>query len=373
MRIAMVDRKLIAILRLWFLGLGIFLSSTGYTQEMREFYNGIRALGMGGASIAVVGDETALLVNPANLGKLRKPYGTLFDPEVEGNEKLNTDTWFNNGNVRSPLTLTNMKTFTDADRGKYFHSSAQIFPSYVAKNLGIGVFARQSMSAEMNAAGTEMNVNYYDDLAVVMGVNFSLFDGRIKIGANGKMISRIEIDKDNVDPTGPLGIKDHATEGAGLSTDIGLTMAAPWMWLPTISAVVRNLGGTEFSQMKGFRIPTTATNPTALTQDYDVAIAIFPQHGNSTRSSLTFEHRKVTEASTKSASEKLRYYHLGYEFNYGDILFLRAGMNQNYWTAGAELASEFTQIQLATYAEEIGVAPAKRQDRRYVFKFAFRF
>lgn len=372
MRTAMIGRKLIAFLRLWFLGLGIFLSSVGYTQEIREFYNGVRALGMGGASIAVTGDETSLLLNPANLGKLRRPYGTILDPELEGNDKLTTDTWFNNGNVRTPFSLENMKTFTDRDRGKYYHASAQLFPSYVAKNLGIGIFGRYSMDAQMNDAGTEMATKYYDDLAIVMGVNFSLFDGRVKLGANGKMISRIEIDK-NIDPTGSLAIKDHAVEGAGLSTDVALTLAAPWMYLPTLSVVVRNLGGTEFSQMKGFRTASTATNPTALTQDYDVAFALFPQHSSSSRSAFTFEHKKVTEASTKPAAEKLRYYHVGYEYNYGDILFLRAGMNQNYWTAGLELASEFTQIQFATYGEEVGTAPDKKEDRRYVFKFAFRF
>jgi hypothetical protein len=39
--------------------------------ERYEFYNGIRGLGMGGAQVAVVNDETSLMINPAGLGKLR--------------------------------------------------------------------------------------------------------------------------------------------------------------------------------------------------------------------------------------------------------------------------------------------------------------
>ena len=56
-------------------------------RERYEFYNGVRQEGMGGASIGVVNDETSLMSNPANLGKLRDSYLTLVDPEltVSGN------------------------------------------------------------------------------------------------------------------------------------------------------------------------------------------------------------------------------------------------------------------------------------------------
>ena len=49
-------------------------------------------------------------------------------------------------------------------------------------------------------------------------------------------------------------------------------------------------------------------------------------------------------------------------------------MNQRYWTAGLELAIANYQLQLASYGEEIGTGPsATREDRRYIFKFAYRF
>src|SRR5688572_13421343 len=51
--------------------------------ERYEFYNGVRGLGMGGAQVAVVNDETALLVNPAGLGKLRDYFITIADPELD--------------------------------------------------------------------------------------------------------------------------------------------------------------------------------------------------------------------------------------------------------------------------------------------------
>ncbi|MCB0357633.1 MAG: hypothetical protein KDD40_11525, partial [Bdellovibrionales bacterium] len=65
--------------------------------------------------------------------------------------------------------------------------------------------------------------------------------------------------------------------------------------------------------------------------------------------------------------------HAGIEFNFSDALFVRAGMNQRYWTAGLELAVMNYQIQLATYGEDIGPDNTPLEDRRYVGKFAYRF
>jgi hypothetical protein len=61
------------------------------------------------------------------------------------------------------------------------------------------------------------------------------------------------------------------------------------------------------------------------------------------------------------------------ELNYADALFVRAGMNQRYWTAGLELSIVNYQFQAASYGEEIGDDVTPREDRRYVVKFAFRF
>jgi hypothetical protein len=56
-----------------------------------------------------------------------------------------------------------------------------------------------------------------------------------------------------------------------------------------------------------------------------------------------------------------------------DFFFLRAGMNQRYWTGGFEISTQRFQIQGATYGEEIGTVTVPREDRRYIGKFAIRF
>ena len=345
----------------------MFFANVSFAQEVRENYNGARSLGMGGASIAIVNDETALLANPAGLGKLRDAYGTIIDPELEGS--YTTKRMYDTKAFTNPFDLEQVRDTTDYSRDSYFHAKGQVFPSFVVRNFGIGIHASRTMDAQMNTAGTQMTTFYQDDIALHMGINLRLFDGRIKIGATGKAISRIEIDK-AIDIPGSMDLSQQASEGVGVGTDAGIIMTAPVMLLPTISAVVRDIGGTDFTAGSGVRLQTSS-RPKSVNQDIDVALAFFPIHGNQSRSSFTLEYQKLKAAS--EATDKQRYYHVGYEFNYSDVLFLRAGMNQRYWTAGFEIASEHTQVQLSSYGEDIGVDGTPVEDRRYVFKFAFRF
>jgi hypothetical protein len=356
----MMNRMLISLI------LGV--TSGVQAQEVREFFNGARAMAMGGASIAVVNDETALLSNPAGLGKLRDSYGTILDPEVEANSNL-----FQSYQVKpsgDPSDPTVLKPFLDENLDKYFHFREQIFPSFVVRNFGIGIYWRKTIDAKEDLTATTVNLNYYDDMALVMGYNFRLFDGRIKIGFNGKFISRIAVENLDIPVASSMALKDNAVEGAGIGSDVGIILTAPWTYLPTISAVVRDAGGTTFNSGSGLRL-AVPNRPSKITQDIDVAVALFPIHSNRVRSAFTLEYQKMTAASLDT--DKTKYMHAGYELNVGDLFFVRAGMNQKYWTAGLELASEHTQIQLSSYGEEVGTAGSPVEDRRSVFKFAFRF
>ena len=85
----------------------------------------------------------------------------------------------------------------------------------------------------------------------------------------------------------------------------------------------------------------------------------------------TLEYKGLLTASDETDKAKLL--HAGFEYNFGDVFFLRAGYHHRYWTAGFELSSESFQLQLASYGEEIGTEAATMEDRRYVMKLALRF
>lgn len=359
-----------------FFFIGILLwARISVAQEVVEFYNGIRYLGMGGASIAVANDETALALNPAALGRLRDYYGTYFDPEIEFTK--NVSEMYRTQAFGNPIQLSSVMPTVLASPNVPYSTRVQIMPSFVARNFGIGLLVKYNLFAQSNLSGTEVDTFYRDDMALLLGYNLRLFDGRIKIGFTGKAISRIELKEAALDPTGDLdlpslGTAGRAKEGLGVGADAALILAGPWVYLPTITAVVRDVGGTKFDMAYGNRLATSTVRPDEVAQDIDVGAAIFPIHtrDNFFRSSWTVEYRGLTSSAT--ATDKANYIHGGAEFNFGDVFFVRAGYNQRYWTAGLELSSESFQVQLASYGEEVGRG-TYQEDRRYVFKFAARF
>ncbi len=350
--------------------IGILFWSPTFAQELRPFYRGVRALGMGGCYAATVNDETALLLNPAALGKLRDFYGTLLDPELDISK--NTYSMYTQRSFSQYFNLDSIKERLDANRTIPYHARAQAFPSIVGHNFGVGIYTGTTLDATMDTTGATIDANYRNDAAFLLGYNFRFLDGRIKLGFGAKLINRIEYASATipVDLVNAIDVSSYQKEGTAVGVDAGLIMTAPWMYLPTLAAVVHDVGNTKFDKASGLRLSTT-TQPDEIKQDMDVAIAIYPIHTNRLRSTWTLQYSNVLTAQTETDKTKL--YHAGMEFNFSDLLFFRAGYNQRYWTAGIELASEHFQIQTALYGEEIGTATAPVEDRRYVLKLAFRY
>ena len=341
-----------------------------FAAEVYEFYDGTRELGMGGAAVATVNDETALIANPAALAKLRSSYITVIDPEMDGST--------------NDLAIMNKAggdsvAFTDAQKllgwlaqspDKYFHATGQVFPSFVVPNFGIGLHAKYRYNAEIVSATNTYDVNYVNDYALVLGFSARLFDGRIKIGFNGRLVDRVEVVKSL--PAGSTGLRweDLAAEGVGLASDVGLIITAPWKWLPTLAGVLRDAGTTQFEMNDGF-VYQTNVRPQYVKQTVDVGISVSPVLGNKTRMQISGEYRDVLTSGDET--DQARRIHAGLEVNFGDVFFLRGGMNQRYWTAGFEFAINLFQFQVASYGEEIGTADVNREDRRYIGKMAIRF
>lgn len=354
-----------AVLRLGFL-LMLLDSRMSWAAERYEFFTGVRQMGMGGASVAVVNDETALLSNPAGLGKLRTYIITVIDPEITASQ--------DNGPIMGGRPIGEMlqpQTLLDTTKlatDRHWNAKGQLFPSAVINNFGIGVFGKQEYNAE-----TRNNNFYFDytyDLAFVLGYSLRLFDGRVKIGAAGRYVNRAEAHEIVPDSTTGLDMGNIVKEGGAITGDAGIIMTAPWALLPTLAATWRDIGHTTYTLNDGL-IYKNGRHPDQVKQSVDVALAFFPIHGNNIRSSITFEYQDVLTYSEET--DHMRRAHAGLEVNFYDMLFLRGGMNQRYWTAGFEFAFRYFQLQGATYGEEIGTVSETREDRRIVGKLSFRF
>ena len=59
--------------------------------------------------------------------------------------------------------------------------------------------------------------------------------------------------------------------------------------------------------------------------------------------------------------------------NLADRFYFRGGYNRGYLTTGFEWNTQFVQLQLAYYGEEIGTEEDPQQDERVAFKAVLRF
>lgn len=348
-----------------------FLSRIAGAEEIYEFYNGARALAMGGAYVTAVNDETSLFTNPAGLGKVRDLFFTVADPEADMSQELTSIVDFSNAD--QIFAVQGLLDTLNANKGKHFHARGQVSPSIVVPNFGVGALAKWSTDGEVDTEGTTFNFDYTNDYAFVMGYNFRIWDGIIKLGFNGKLINRVEVHEDFPATSTGLLMKDIASEGLGVGSDVGLILTAPIKYLPSIGAVLHDVGGTTFTLTDGSINATQERRPERQKQKLDAGFSIFPILGNGIRFTLTGEVHDVMTEDEEEMRDIMRRVHGGIEFNIHDFFFLRGGMNQRYWTAGFEFASERIQLQGTAYGEEIGTVDEPREDRRYVAKFAIRF
>jgi hypothetical protein len=355
-------------------GFVIVFSVTSNAQQIFEFYNGVRQLGMGGAYAAVVNDETALLTNPAGLSKVRGHIITPADLELSfGQNTTDIATASTYGAVLNPQGLLDA---LNGQKGKQFFARAQVFPSAIFSNFGFGLHYKYQVDGLVDSLGTTYRLDYTNDLAAVLGFSVRFFDGLVKLGVTARAVDRVEVAKSLPATSTGLTLATQASSGMGVGSDLGLILSAPVATLPSLAIVVRDVGHTTYGLSGGTQL-STLTRPRVTEQTIDAGLAIFPILSNRTRMTLTLDYHSINTMAKDTENggkfDLWRRAHIGSELNFSDVFYLRAGANQRYWTAGFELATSKFQIQGASYGEEIGTALSPKEDRRYVGKLLFRF
>jgi hypothetical protein len=347
----------------------VLSAQTISAQEIREFYNGARQMAMGGVYVTTANDETALIVQPAGLGRVREKYLTLIDPEISVGTNAQTLIGLNIASFLD-VNLTNA-LLQAADPEERFHQSLKLFPSIVFPNFGFGVYANYITDASISAAGTEYLFYTRQDVGFITGLNFRLFDGMLKVGVNARGINRTEVDRTDLNPLATHTLSSiGAKEGFGIGIDTGLLIQIPWDWIPTLGVVYHDVGQTNYSLLPG-KMNGLDAAPASTPAGLDVGIGFHPIIGKGNRMTISAEVRDALNYATQE--DPTEYVHAGMEFNFKDAFFLRVGTNQSYLTYGLELSLLNYQLQVSSYGEEVGTGTTKLEERRYVFKFAFRF
>ncbi len=373
-----------------FVAIITFVPGLAAAGERYDFYDSVRGLGMGNAVVSTVDEDSAIWLNPAALGRVRGDILTLANPQAD----IGQETFPMIGaSVLDSINPQDTLNDCNAHPNDHFHQREQISPSFVMTNFGVGVLDKYQTDAYV-VPGTTSNTFYYNytnDQAAVMAFDLPLFSGILKIGANIRAIDRTESHRNDI-PTTSKGLTGTTvingstvfSEGFGIASDMGAIVTLPVEYLPTFAAVWRDIGTTRYDINHGSQYSTT-NRPASTPSTVDVGMSISPILSPGVRLVLAAQlsdiFQNVEPPSIYESPSIVRRLHAGFELNFDDHMFIRGGYNQGYWTAGFEMDVGNSQLQLASYGEEIASVPligsgqtyTPIQDRRFVVEYAYRY
>lgn len=356
-------------------------TKTAYSAEIREFYNGVRPLGMGNAFVAVSDDFNAMYYNPAGLHALEEGVLSGF---VRGEISADTlDIVDAIDSEQSESEIANQLRDLIGERGSF---GFDINTSYVRNHFGIGLLlANTQFTYEVQGPLTtpEIRARAITDTSLVGAYTESFFKDRLHVGVSPRFTVRSSIDE----KLGPIEIQNEAldtenfAEGYGIDANLGLMYYFP-IWSkslkPKVGVVFKNIFESSYSgDVNVIAEDDGGAKPEPNEFKTDIGFSITPldEWGPFT---ATFALDVKNLGARKGDERYTKHIHYGLELKTEWTSWLggafRAGMNQtNLWTAGITGFIGPFRLDAATYAEELGAYPGQREDRRYAVQMGLLF
>lgn len=328
------------------------LSAWAQDYELYEGYRSIRAMGMGGAYIAVVRDNDALYYNPA---ALRYMDGMTI-------ELANIGFGLNGIDVYNDLSsFPSNPTPTDYDQlfGNNIWLNGSAKSTLTLPYFGFGVLRDYNVQFYARDPGFPTIKTYYkEDTVATLGFAVPLGpDG--SMGFNLKRTQRVggyssELDPASItDPDALSGLADQfKNAGIGYGIDFATMYTVPMPLNPTVAIVWQDVGSTAFQKSAG----TDA--PPRIKDNISIGVGtLVDLPGFDWVTSLEYRH------ANNNGIDMGKKLHLGTEVSL-PLIDLRAGYNQGYWSYGAGIDFWLMRFDAVSYTEEIGVYPGQNPDNR---------
>lgn len=389
---------------LWMLWIGMMLTSVnafagydGVSYKIHQQYLSPRAMGMGGAFVAVANDYTALYYNPAGLafreeGELNLSFGLgataafqTFGQDISnaaGTSGSETD-------KQNAIFTAIQKQYGKSFGGRFVAPNG----AWVGQGWGIGLIpADISLELTPNQP-VAVNATLYMDSTFSFAWADTVKDietAKVAWGITGKFVNRGYFSKaiDAIELAADSNFVQTSDlkEGYFIDADIGLlykphidddesVISYLRLARPTFGAVIRNVIDAEaMGSLKLFnKDATTANKPEKLTRVIDIgsrweypSVWIFGGRG-------TLDIKNILHP----AFNLRKGLHLGFEFDWTMFSWwkgaYRVGMNQGYLTAGFSALFAWFNLDFVTYGEDVGTYSTPKENRIYALQLNMNF
>lgn len=357
----------------------VVLTSTPqlYADPIFRFYRSPRALGMGGTTLATADDESALFANPAGLahGKILKSID-IIDLQIEITQ-YSKDVILDLIDVSEKEEGEIKDAFWDMSEkyaGRTIGVSMRMFPNIVFKFFGVGLLAeifdvrgRFSVPSIPEASLEEFTIIRFIPIG---GAGISLLGDYLNIGVSVKGLIELVDTSTSISALYALRNVNHPNARKledNPFLEIKRTCGYKAGNLPLQTCEFAGIDSGIFYTFKKFRqkpqIGLVIKNISYKMMTISLGASIKPKFGPvKTIFGAELEDILFQRSPDKDLMKRI---HIGAEFKL-PVLSARFGFNQTYLTMGLGINLWIFEINLATYAEELGSGAGAIPERRYL-------
>ena len=360
-------------------------------SSIHRSYQSPRALGMGGAFVAVANDYSAIFYNPAGLARRE-------DGQINLSMELGfSPSYFTFANDVKDVAGVNgteadkFKSFSDFlldQYGKQFSLRAGLFEAFwVRPNWGIAIIpADLSIDIQiLNQAAPAMDIRTYLDTTIAYSyANYlkGYVDGILTYGVTAKFVNRgfasKQLNSWDLVADSTFFKQSDLRDGYTIDADLGVLYTPDLpsdgifsllnLAKPTFGMTVRNV--LDYGFTNSFRLfnKNEVEAPEKLHRVVDLGTKWeYP-------SLWIFQGRGVMDfTDIMHPSYNFRKgLHIGFEFDWTVASWwkgqYRVGLNQGFVTAGVSALFALFNLDLVTYGEDIGTNKNPQENRMYLLK-----
>ncbi|MBI3557145.1 MAG: hypothetical protein HY074_12850 [Deltaproteobacteria bacterium] len=341
--------------------------------ELKEFYRGTRAMGMGGAYTSLADDADSVFYNPAGLALNPAYEFRLFNPKID----ISTDDIAILSDIRAAASKIDGPTLSKLF-GKHVYADANIMPTIFFPGLAVGYYYDvQTHIVSRNLSFPSIQASYLKDNGVVAGFGHE-FGGfakhhYLRFGMGVKWLTR-----EGFAQTIPLTslvtadktylAKLNSAKASGWGATLGMQYDMPINRSNDLilGSAWQDIGDTSFgNDLQSQRPPPIRNN---LSAGLALVHRFSPGYRSTNNLKITGELRHLAEGGI---DPRLRV-HAGAELQIG-IVSIQGGINQDSLTAGAKISWLFFDVSAVTYGVEDQSLAFMDRERRYMLQATLRF
>lgn len=360
-----LSRRLLLLLAIVTTTYGWISTPASALNEIFDTYSTTQALSMGNAMTADASGYLANYYNPAGLarGQKRRWEVILLDAEALASVAAVSRVAAARG-----IGITQLMAPMAANAGQYTYFNLSSVPAVTTRDFGISFLADYQYAGLSD--GTNIDINTHVDLGPTVGISTNLFGNLLKVGISGKAFLREEL-------VGDFAISSLSTsaevaaassEGIGLGADAGMIFTLPYKYLPTIGVVWKNMFNTSFIPINILNKSATGA-PTTINQSINTGFSVHPILARHLQATLAFEiqHWELTQLPFQKKV------HFGLQLQSDKSFYIWIGANQLLLTGGVALRLPGGDLEIGTYAVDVGSGTQIDSDRRFSFRYTISF